>query len=874
MKLFKLIILFLASNYIVSTTFAQANPGIAVAPSNGGIVSVGATIDLTITIGNSLGGSIAVSKLRPIIQVPPSVKFLPEVQQLPGLPAGWTILSITATQLRLCNSSDVIGGNETRVITLKVEGVTVAPATTFTGQIAFGNGTTCAAGASVAGNNTADDFATSTIEVVSPCGLTVTALAGTIACNTGTTTITASSTGAPGPIEYSNGGAYQLSNVFTGVVAGSYTVTARQVATPSCINSTTLTILEPAALLAPAVTIVQPTCSLATGIVTITSPTTGLTFSLDGNASYIAYPTGILPPLSAGLHTIRSKNSNDCLSPITNFTLNAQPATPSAPIIGTITQPNCTVSTGAVVLSGLPSGDWTINPGTITGNTLTTTLNNLPAGTYNYTVTNDVGCTSTPSATVTINTVLGAPTAPTVTIVQPTCTVATGTIIVTSATAGLTFKLDNGNYGPYPSGGFTNVLSGNHTLIVQNISGCLSPFTNIVINPQPVSPAAPVVNVSQPTCTVSTGTITVISDTTGLEFSLDGQVFANYSASGYTLVLAGTHNLRVRNTSGCTPSITNNIVVNPQPASPSVTATFSAITCFGGSSTITALGSGAVSPYEYRLNNPVAGPFQSSNIFAVFAGSYTITIKDANGCTGISNNLTIAQPTAVAASITGGSIACSGGNTTLTVLATGGSGVLEYSLDNSPNFQSSNIFNNVVAGSHSARVRPVANPTCSTTTSFITVTQPDSLKAKTSALAINQCGGTTEVKVVASGGKLPHAGVGSFTRGPGKWSFTVTDANGCTSTTEQTILAPGCVYVKIFPNPAQNSITVNHPASSSASTIQVFGMNGSLVLSKAIPQNAFITTVDVSSLASGVYVLVYINGNDKKEMKFIKTSRK
>lgn len=870
MKLLKLIILLLASNYIVSTAFAQSNPNIAVQPSNAGIVFVGATIDVIVTVGNTGTASIAVSKLRPIITLPPSVNFLDNSFQTPGLPAGWSILTNTPTQLRICNSSDVIPGGESRTIVLKIQGLVVASAQTFTGQINFGNGTNCAAGASVSGNNTADDFATSTVQVVSPCGLIVSATAGTILCNAGTTSITASSTGVAGPIEYRiNSGAYQSSNVFTGVAAGTYSVSAIQVSNPFCVNTTTLIIPEPAAIPAPVVSIVQPTCAVATGIVTITSPTTGLTFSIDGSSTFVNYTVPI--SLSSGVHSIQAKNSNGCLSPITNITINAQPVTPSAPTIGTISQPNCSVSTGSVVLSGLPTGNWTINPGNITGNTATTTLTSIPAGTYSYTVTNSVGCSSTASAIVTINAVVGAPTAPTVSITQPTCTVSTGTITVTSATAALTFSLDNGPYIPYPTGGFTGITSGNHTIIVQNISGCLSPFTNIIINPQPASPPAPVVSVSQPSCTVSTGTITVTSQTTGLQFSLDGGVFASYPPAGYTLVPAGTHNIRVQNTSGCIPSVTNNIIVNVQPASPSASATASTITCFGSFSTLSTIATGGVLPYEYQLNT---GLFQSGNTFSVLAGTYSVTVKDANGCTGITNNVTIVQPTAIAASISSGLIACSGGNTTLTVLATGGSGALEYSLNSSPNYQSSNIFNNVLAGSYSVKVRPIVNPSCVTTTTSILVTQPDSLKARASAPAIRQCGGTTEVEVLASGGKLPYTGTGSFTRGPGKWTFSVTDANGCTATSQVTILPPGCVYVNVFPNPAQNNITINHPASETATSIQIFGINGALVISRQIPPNAFITNVDISTLASAVYMLVYVNGNERKEMKFIKTTRK
>lgn len=64
---------------------------------------------------------------------------------------------------------------------------------------------------------------------------------------------------------------------------------------------------------------------------------------------------------------------------------------------GVTIQPTCSVSTGSVVLSGLPTGNWTINPGAITGSTASTTISGLTAGTtYNYTVTNAAGCTSDP----------------------------------------------------------------------------------------------------------------------------------------------------------------------------------------------------------------------------------------------------------------------------------------------------------------------------------------------------------------------------------------------------------------------------------------------------------------------------------------------
>ena len=868
MKIFKLLMTFFLGVLFISNVSAQANPYIQVLPANSGLVALGATLNLTITVGNTGTASIAVSKLRPIIQVPTCVTFLPDAQQT-GLPPGWTILSNTGAQLRVCNNADIIPGQTARIIILKVQGVSIAPPTTFSGNINFGNGTTCAAGTSVAGDNTADNFATSTIEVVAGCSLGVTATAGTIFCNGGTTTITASTTAASGPIEYSITGAatFQSNNIFT-VPAGTYTVTAREVNNPlTCVALTTVIVTEPTAILSPIVNVIQPTCTVPSGIVSITSTTTGLTFSIDAGP-YTSYPpTGYSLP--SGTHIITAKNANNCISPINNFTINTQPLTSTAPVIGTVTQPNCSASTGSIILNNLPAGTWTVNPGNLSGNSTSSTLNNLAAGIYIFTVTNSSGCTSLASASVTINAVVGAPSVPLVNIIQPTCTVSSGNIIITSPTTNLLFSLDGGPYSVYPTGGYTGILSGSHTLIGQNISGCLSPFANVIINPQPVSPVAPVINITQPTCTVSSGIINVTSSTAGLAFSFDGGPFTNYSTGGY-ITTAGSHSIAVQNSDGCAPNITNNIIVNPQPATPSISAISSLITCFGGTTIVTANASGGVFPYEYSINN---GPYQTTNTFSLGAGSYTVTVKDVNGCVGTTGNIVIIQPAPITATSTATSIACNGGNSTLTITASGGSGAFEYSLNNGA-FQSTNSFN-VVAGIYTARVRLINNPACSTAlNTVINLIQPAILAATATAKAINYCGGNTVVEVKATGGKSPYIGIGNFTRGPGKWIFNVVDSNGCSTNSEVTILPPGCVELRVYPNPAYNTITIDHSAAkSTGATFQIFSANGARVMTQTVAPNTFLSKIDVRMLAGGNYILVFVNADEKKEVKFIKINK-
>ena len=78
-------------------------------------------------------------------------------------------------------------------------------------------------------------------------------------------------------------------------------------------------------------------------------------------------------------------------------------------------------------------------------------------------------------------------------------------------------------------------------------------------------------------------------------------------------------------------------------------------------------------------------------------------------------------------------------------------------------------------------VTVTSKASCKATTSF-TVTEPDALA--TSLVSDNMIckNTTTSVYVTASGGTLPYSGIGTFTASAGSNSYTVTDANGCTST--------------------------------------------------------------------------------------------
>ena len=212
---------------------------------------------------------------------------------------------------------------------------------------------------------------------------------------------------------------------------------------------------------------------------------------------------------------------------------------------------------------------------------------------------------------------------------------------------------------------------------------------------------------------------------------------------------------------------------------------------------------------------------------------------------------------------------CNGGDTTLTIAATGGIEAYEYSL-NGGTFQSGNSFV-VGAGNYATRVRLVTNTSCISTAANVVLTQPTTLKANAIFLAIDECGGNTKVAVSATGGSLPYSGIGTFTKGPGTFNFVVTDAKGCISNAFVTILPPGCVELEVFPNPATNQIRVNHSEAESNAILQIFSSKAGLAINQKVPKGSFISTIDIIKLASATYFLRYINGKTTKEIKFIKT---
>ena len=144
--------------------------------------------------------------------------------------------------------------------------------------------------------------------------------------------------------------------------------------------------------------------------------------------------------------------------------------------------------------------------------------------------------------------------------------------------------------------------------------------------------------------------------------------------------------------------------------------------CNGASDgSITVSGSGGTSPYYYDtgLLNQSSGTFTGLS-----AGTYNITVTDANSCQA-TVVVTLSDPSVLNASTTlNNGISCAGGNdASATASATGGTGSYSYSWSNG---QNTAIANGLSAGTYTVTV---TDANACTSTSSINITDPSGMSS-------------------------------------------------------------------------------------------------------------------------------------------------
>ncbi|MEZ4962411.1 MAG: choice-of-anchor L domain-containing protein [Saprospiraceae bacterium] len=395
-----------------------------------------------------------------------------------------------------------------------------------------------------------------------------------------------------------------------------------------------------------------------------------------------------------------------------------------------------------------------------------------------------------------------------------------------------------------------NLAAGTYTVVVTDLNGCQATALAQVNEP------------AELILSVTGNDLFCASSPTG-----DATAIANGGVPGYSFAWsngaqtatitnlgAGGYSVTVTDLKGCTAE-DSVIISSPVPIEVFLTATDAL--CFGGTSgVVTADYTGGTSPYGFLWSNGAG----SANLFGVVAGTYCLTVSDAQGCTG-SSCIDVLQPDELVLSTNLTNAGCSGGSQGMIDLSVnGGTAPFNYQWSNGQFIED---ITGLEAGDYEVTVGDANNCTA-TIAATIQETPPiDITFQPVDASCFGGNNGSVEATV---------------TGGAGNFTFAWTGPNGYTSTSQNPDDFPAGTFTLVVQDQtgctAQESLDISQPASAVSVSISppgeiCFGAtNGtaSATASGGTAPYSFAwsngqTTSTAAALAAGSYTLTVTDGN-------------
>ena len=215
----------------------------------------------------------------------------------------------------------------------------------------------------------------------------------------------------------------------------------------------------------------------------------------------------------------------------------------------------------------------------------------------------------------------------------------------------------------------SNINSGTYTCIVTDVNGCTLASQHTLTN-----------------TSVSFNTVDYALDVT-CNGACDGGIVVSVLSGGtppYTYawsnggnsqtisgLCVGTYSVIVTDSIGCTDTVTNIQVTQPNPLVTTISATPNPI-CYGQSSVLGTGTTGGTGPYTNVWSTQQQG--DSIGVSPLTTTTYSVTTTDVNGCTTTAQVQVNVLPQLVIGNITGVNNLCQGSSTTLNINASGGNG--------------------------------------------------------------------------------------------------------------------------------------------------------------------------------------------------------
>ena len=411
----------------------------------------------------------------------------------------------------------------------------------------------------------------------------------------------------------------------------------------------------------------------------------------------------------------------------------------------------------------------------------------LPADTYSLTIMDANACTFNFPDLATISE--PSPLSATLSKTDISCFGAgDGSISVVPAggAGGYEYSSDGVNYQAGATLG--SLTPGPYTIWTRDINGCVFTDTISILEPDEILIQSETATYLCPGNLLGTISINGVSGGVGsYTYSINnGTDF--YSSNIFTNLAPGSYQTVVMDASACTVNGNLNILVEPPPLQITSYIQDDITSCFDSpEGRIQISGTGGTGSISYSLNG--AAPVSVGDFQNLLSGTYVITLIDGNACTHDTTVEILAPPELTIDNINITDVTLCGGynNGSLDVTASGGTGLLEYSLDD-VSYQPGSTFTNMFAGDYTVWVRD-ANGCTDTASASITepppvqatVTKTDVSYGSLGSITIsNVSGGTAPYEYSINGFAGPFTGNTSYTDlTPAMHHVIVRDQNGC-----------------------------------------------------------------------------------------------
>jgi uncharacterized repeat protein (TIGR01451 family)/gliding motility-associated-like protein len=657
-------------------------------------------------------------------------------------------------------------------------------------------------------------------------------------------------------------------NAASGTNEGDYIATATD--QKGCSAEATVNVILNAP---PAATeiVTDASCGTKTGAIDI-APTEGDPFTFMWSNGAV---TEDLSLIAAGNYSVKVTNSSGC-SINKNF------------VVSNTGGPSADVASTNVTCNGGTNGTITL---TVTGGTspytylwsngaTTKDLTGLAAGTFDVVITDATGCTGAATATITQPNAIQIDNS----ITNINCkNASTGAvnIIVTGGTGSFTYEWSGTSYTA-SSQNISSRPAGTYNLTVHD--GTCSATGSYIIT-QPSDPLAASTTVTPVTCNGGANGIVNLTVTGGTSpytfaWTRTESGYAGATTEDLSGLAPSTYNVTVTDAKGCTTTTSGTVT---QPAAISLSTSISNVSCKNGSNGAVNLtvsgGTQGTDPdpaYTFVWSNSST----SEDLTGLLAGTYGVTVTDANGCTK-TGSYAVTEPTLLAftSATVSTPINCNGETGTVTIVATGGTTPRSYTFNGVTN--ETGIFSGVHAGAGQAySITDAGN--CGPLAGIVDVTQPSTI-AVSGAVTNVKCNGsaTGEIDLTPSGG-TPGASPNFYTYAwtassggviptghtndknltglvAGTYTVTVSDFNECNSTaTSFTITQPSAA---ITPSMVNTNVTCKGSNNGSINLSVTGGVTPYTYVWKNAGNTTIATTEDISGLAPGIYTVTVTDAN-------------